>query len=105
MGAHSKGGNALHPSAIQHAGSSFPDQGSNPCPPAVEAPRPNRWASREFPEFFFLLLLLICSSKLIGAEEWVLGTSQFIAGWLETGDSLDLPISEVRKGGLMGLGP
>ena len=30
--------------------SQFPDQGSNPGPPAMEACCPNHWTTREFPE-------------------------------------------------------
>ena len=39
-----------------HAGSQFPDQGSNPCPPAVEVQSLNHWTTREFPPCTFLRL-------------------------------------------------
>ena len=36
--------------ASLHVGSWFPDQGLNPCPPAVEAWGPNHRTTREVPE-------------------------------------------------------
>ena len=46
-------------------------------PSAVEARSLNHWAAREVPEVFlpFFFFFLLCSSKLIGAEEGVMGTS------------------------------
>ena len=36
--------------SIWHVGAKFPDQGSNPCPPAVEVwSRPNHWTTRQVP--------------------------------------------------------
>ena len=36
-----------HP--MRHTGSQFPNQGSNPCPPALGARSPNHWTAREVP--------------------------------------------------------
>ena len=33
----------------------IPDQGSNPCPPTVEAQSPNHWTAREVPVFLYLI--------------------------------------------------
>ena len=40
----------------QFAGSRFPDQGSNPGPPAVEVRSPNHRTIREFPNFYIFFL-------------------------------------------------
>ena len=42
--------------ALQYslAGSQFPDQGSNPCPPAVSVQSFNHWTTKEVPEEYLL---------------------------------------------------
>ena len=38
--------------AARQMESKFPDQGSNPFPPAVESQNPNSWTTREFSKVF-----------------------------------------------------
>ena len=52
---------------MQHVGSQFPNQGSNPRPPAVEAQSLNYWTAREVPILLYFTFgchhcdgLLIC---------------------------------------------
>ena len=61
---------------VWHAGSWFPDQGLNPCPPAVEARSPNHWTAREFPllTFWFWMCIWEFGGGGVGAfiiQQWL----------------------------------